>query len=130
MSRKRTYKGFVEAEIRNLLGKMGMKLKPTVKISVSDRGFRLSGRGARAFFLRALELVAMGQGEMTVPEAARLLKISRAGVHVAARRGHLRTRRVGHVALVDAGSLRTYMERTGRRLPPRKSMPQARPLVW
>ncbi|MBI4280895.1 hypothetical protein HY628_01725 [Candidatus Uhrbacteria bacterium] len=91
----------------------------------------MGSRRAKKAFLKPRDMLALGYGEMLIREAAALLRMTAGGVRAAGRRGSIIIRQLlpkgrgrGRKGLlaVDAASLRAYMERTGRRVPPKRPL--------
>lgn len=97
------------------------ELRDILGVPQSGQLISFGSRRARGAHLKPRELVAKGLGEMTISQAAKLLRMTTGGVRAAVQRGSIKARKIGsgRLQLVDAFSLRAYMERTGRAVTPR-----------
>ncbi|XXT24045.1 hypothetical protein WME94_21130 [Sorangium sp. So ce429] len=86
----------------------------SVEVTIGAPDSPAGDAAAKDHFLSPAEMDELGQGEITVSEAAGRLGISRQAVLLAIKRDALKARRVGPVFLVDIASLKSYRPRQSR----------------
>ena len=86
----------------------------SVEVTIGAPHSRAGDAAAKDHFLSPAEMADLGQGEITVSEAAEQLGISRQAVLLAVKRNALKARRVGPVFLIDVASLNSYRPRQKR----------------